>query len=81
MAWRIDTVSSKRPSENRREPTVLDRLAEDLPTTSRDIQALRRARGRNPEAPLERLDLLTAPDWVPRPTDRTTAEGWEPFEL
>lgn len=72
-------MSSKRPSE---EGPVLGRIAEDIPTTSADREALRQARERSRRGfTLERVHLLEPPDWLPRPARRPTAEGWEPFEL
>lgn len=71
-------MSSKRASEGE----DLDRLEVDLPTTSEDVAALRRARERvRGGFTLERVDLLRLPDWLPRPPRRRTFEGYEPFEL
>lgn len=72
-------MSSKRASES---VTPLDGLAEELPTTREDVEALRRsreqiARGFSPE----QIDRLRLPDWLPRPRRHRTFEGYEPFEL
>jgi hypothetical protein len=72
-------VSSNGPSEN---PLVLDRIAEDIPTTPEDVAALRRARERCAAGfSLEQVHLLEPPDWFPRPPRRRTFAGFEPFEL
>ena len=72
-------MSSNGPSEN---PLVLDRIAEDIPTTPEDVAALRRARERVSSGfTLEQVHLLEPPDWFPRPPRRRTFEGFEPFEL
>ena len=72
-------MSSNEPSEN---PLVLDRIAEDIPTTPEDVAALRRARERVLSGfTLEQVHLLAPPDWFPRPPRRRTFEGFEPFSL
>lgn len=72
-------MSSKRASE---ESPDLDRIAEDIPTTPEDVEALRRARQRAREGfTLEQVHLLEPPDRLPRGPRRRTSEGWEPFEL
>lgn len=71
-------MSSKRGFDPRR---VLDRIAEDIPTTREDVEALRRARERaRSRVSLAEVDLLRSPDGLPR-RPRRTADGREPFEL
>jgi hypothetical protein len=72
-------VSSSASSDD---PLVLDRIAEDIPTTPEDVAALRRARERSRRGfSLEQVELLEPPDWLPAPPRRRTFEGREPFEL
>jgi len=73
-------MSSPRPSDEA-ERAPLDRLEEDLPTTPADVARLSELRQRRRPVPLERMNELAAPDWMPRPPRRTFGEGWEPFEL
>jgi hypothetical protein len=73
-------MSSPPPSD--RAPGVpLDRLEADLPTTPEDVTRLRELRQRRRPVPLERMNDLAPPDWVPRPPRRSFGAGWEPFEL
>ena len=61
---------------------VLKNLERDLPTTSRDVAALRRLRAHQPADPFAAIQALV--DELPRAARvprRTTSEGWEPFEL
>lgn len=63
-------------------PLILDRIAEDIPTTPEDVAALRRARARSRRGfSLEQVQLLEPPDWLPAPPRRRAFEGREPFEL
>lgn len=72
-------MTSSGSSEDR---LVLDRIAEDIPTTPADVEALRRARERSRRGfTLEQVHLLEPPDWLPVPPCRRTFEGCEPFEL
>ena len=72
-------MSLNEPFEN---PLVLDRIAEDIPTTPEDVTALRRARELALHGfTLELVHLLEPPDWFPRPPRRRTFAGFEPFEL
>jgi len=68
-------MSSKRPSD--------DLSALDLPTTDRDVVALRQARLAGAPSLLETLERLSKLE-LPFATvtqDRRTSEGWEPFVL
>ena len=64
------------------EPSSLDRIEIDIPTSPEDVEALRRARERaGGRFTLERINDLALPEWLPRPRRRRTFEGYEPFEL
>ena len=67
-------MNSNRPSED---------LSLELPTTDRDVAALRRAREAGTPSLLEaltRLSKLELP-FAPVTQRRQTSEGWEPFVL
>ncbi len=73
-------MSSRRASDPG--GSVLDRIAEDIPTTPEDVEALRRARERARAGfTLEQIHLLEPPDWWEYTPRRHSFEGYEPFEL
>jgi hypothetical protein len=63
------------------EPLDPEALTVDLPTTARDVRALRAARARLRLADLADWNWLSAGWQFEAPQRRTTAEGREPFEL
>jgi len=61
---------------------TLDSLAEDLPTTREDVEALRRAAARRPADPLAAVqELIDALPPAARRPRRTTAAGRPDFIL
>ena len=66
-------MSSKKPSD----ATI---FSLDLPTTQRDVEALRRARRAGERSFAEALDRLSKLDHLPA-RERSVSRGWEEFVL
>jgi hypothetical protein len=65
-----------------RSTTALTHLERDLPTTPRDVEALRRAAALVPPEPFAAVQaLMDALPAAARRPSRKTAAGWAPFEL